>query len=229
MRKDHSELICIIDKSGSMQPIANDSIGGFNSFLESQKELPGTASVTLALFDQNYQLVHDNVDIKTVRKLDNKSYVPGGSTALLDAIGKTMNSVGARIASSPESEHPENVIVCILTDGEENSSLEFTNSKIKEMIEHQQDVYKWKFIFLGANQDAFATAHTMGISSQFTSNFCPTSNGVHEAYSIINQKACYIRRPDFKPEILLNKEDDGEDEFRVIGKMKPPFLRTILQ
>ena len=159
-KKDHAELVCIIDRSGSMEAIRSDVIGGFNTFIESQRQVPGTASVTLVLFDNQYEVAYQNVDLKSVENLTDKTFVPRGTTALLDAVGRTINEVGARLAKTDEHDRPEKVMVCILTDGMENASKEFSRTKIHEMITHQRDNYQWEFSFLAANQDAFAEAVT---------------------------------------------------------------------
>ena len=183
-KKDFSEIICIIDRSGSMGSIRNDSIFGFNTFLQEQKKLPGEANLTLILFDDEYLVVHNNVNIQDVPELTEKTYVPRGWTALLDAIGKTIVTVGERLDKTPEENRPEKVIVAILTDGEENDSEEYTSKeKINEMITHQREKYNWQFIFLGANQDAFKTGGSLGINSADTFNFAANSVGTRSAYN----------------------------------------------
>lgn len=193
MRKNHAELVCILDRSGSMESIRSDAVGGFNAFLEAQRNVPGTATVTLVLFDDKYEVVHESVDLKAVENLTDKTFVPRGSTALLDAIGRTINDVGARLAKMAEDQRPEKVMVCIVTDGQENASREFANSKIKEMIDHQRDKYKWEFSFLAANQDAFATAGSIGIAKQFTSNFAATADGTKGALRTMSAYATSYR------------------------------------
>lgn len=192
-RKDHTELVCVIDRSGSMKALQQEAIGGFNSFLDSQRQVPGTASVTLVLFDHEYKVPYENVDLKTVQNLTDKTYVPRGLTALLDAIGRAIDDVGARLAKAIEEKRPEKVMVCILTDGLENASKEFTYSKIKEMIEHQRDKYKWEFSFLAANQDAFAEAGSMGISKQMTHNYAATGAGTKSALRAMSSFATSYR------------------------------------
>lgn len=182
MKKGHTEIVCIIDRSGSMQSIKDDAIGGFNSFLEDQRKVPGTATVTLVLFDHEYIVVHDGVDLSTVKDLNGDTFVPRGNTALLDAVGRAINEVGARLSNMPEDQRPEKVMVCILTDGYENCSQEFSAPKIREMINHQRDKYSWEFSFLAANADAFTTASNMGIKKDYTSSFEKTSDGVRNAF-----------------------------------------------
>ena len=193
MKKGLSEIICIIDKSGSMGSIANDAVGGFNTFLEEQKALEGIANLTLVLFDTEYKMMYENEPINNVKLLDHQSYRPSGMTALLDAVGKTIDDVGRRLNNTPEENKPEKIIVAILTDGEENSSRQFKLQDIKEKITHQKDNYKWEFIFLGANQDAFAEAAKIGINSIDTYSFQSTGKGVRTAYNTLSQSVTSYR------------------------------------
>lgn len=178
-----SEIICIIDRSGSMASIASDAIGGFNTFLEDQKKVKGDTTLTFVQFDTQYEIVHENTPLNDVPILDNSTFQPKGATALLDAVGKTIDNTGKRLSNTPEGNRPDKIIVAILTDGEENSSKQYNLSKIKEMIQHQKEKYQWEFIFLGANQDAFAEAAKIGIDVKDTFNFAATSKGVRSAYS----------------------------------------------
>jgi len=166
---DYTEIVCVIDKSGSMGAVTKDSISGFNEFLKQQKKLPGNAKFTLVLFDTNYKVVCDGVNIEDAESLTEKTYQPSGLTALLDAVGKTIDSVGERLSSS--SDKPDKVIVAILTDGEENASTEYKLETIKSKIEHQQNNYAWEFIYLGANQDSFLEAGKLGIKRSNTFNY----------------------------------------------------------
>ena len=140
-----------------MKDMELEARNGFNAFLESQQKLPGEARLTLVLFDHEYIVAHDGVPIKDVPSLDEHTYVPRGTTALLDAIGRTINTIGERLDKAPEPERPGKVIVAILTDGLENASQEFKRKQIFKMIKHQREVYSWEFIFLGARQDAIQT------------------------------------------------------------------------
>ncbi len=172
MKENLTEIVCILDRSGSMDSIITDAIGGFNKFLKDQKELEGEAKLTLVLFDDEYDIIHNGIDIQSVPELTSETYVPRGWTALYDAIGKTIKTVGERLQKTIEEERPGKVIFVILTDGYENKSTEFNGDKIKEMIEHQKEKYSWMFVFLGANLNADITAKSMGISNaiQFASN-----------------------------------------------------------
>jgi len=182
MKENLTEIIFILDRSGSMRSLTNDTIGGFNAFVENQKKEDGEATLTTVLFDYEYELLHDGVNLKDVNPLTNKEYFARGSTALLDAIGRAINTVGGRLDNTPEDEKPSKVIFVITTDGEENSSKEFRQSQIKEMIEHQTETYNWQFIFLGANIDAVSTAQNFGIQGQFASNYTASGLGTRSVY-----------------------------------------------
>jgi uncharacterized protein YegL len=163
MKENLTEIVAILDRSGSMEELTGDTIGGYNSFIKGQKEVPGEAFLTTVLFDDQYELLHDRVDIKKVKNLTKKQYWARGTTALLDALGKTINDIGLKLYNTPEHERPSKVIFFIITDGLENASHEFTDDKIKQMVELQRNTYSWEFIFLGANMDAFSVATSMGI------------------------------------------------------------------
>lgn len=144
-----TEIVAIIDRSGSMTALRSDTIGGFNTFVAEQKKGEGKASLTLVQFDSEYQIDYEGKDINDVADLDESSYVPRGSTALLDAVGRTVNTVGARLAALEEEKRPGQVIFLIITDGEENCSREFAAVKVKEMVKHQTETYNWTFVFMG--------------------------------------------------------------------------------
>lgn len=176
-------ITAVLDRSGSMSLTQKDVIGGFNSFLKEQKETPGEALFTLAMFDHAYDLVYDCVPISDVKDLDEKTYYARGNTSLLDAIGRTINAVGSKLASMNEEDRPSKVLFLIMTDGEENASREFKHSKIMEMINHQRDAYKWNFVFIGANQDAIKAGSSMGFSANQSYNYAASSVGTKSAYS----------------------------------------------
>ena len=186
MKKNLTELVFILDRSGSMGGFVNDVIEGFNSMIKKYKEELEEAYITTVLFDDKYEILHDHVNLNDIKPITNKEYYTLGWTALYDALGKTINSVGARLFNTPEEERPEKVIFVINTDGEENSSREFTRSKIKEMIEHQQNKYSWGFLFLGANIDAETEAESIGISRNFAAKFAATSAGLSSSYDAIS-------------------------------------------
>jgi len=177
MRNDLTDITLIVDRSGSMQSCRSDAEGGINTFIEEQKTADGDAVFTLVQFDTEYEFVHNAVPIDNITQY---KLVPRGMTALLDAVGRAINEVGDRLEKVGEEERPACVIVVIVTDGHENSSHEFSKSQIKEMIERQQSDYNWKFMFLGADQEAFSDAAAMGIS--LSSTLVYDVNNVRTAY-----------------------------------------------
>lgn len=160
--KDKTELVLIVDRSGSMMDILEDAQGGINSFIEQQKEGEGEAYLTLCQFDTEYEFVHQGTNVKDVGKY---TLVPRGGTALNDAIGRTINETGERLAKLPEDQRPGMVIVMVVTDGMENSSREFSGSKVKEMIAHQRDKYSWNFNFLGVDEASIGLANDLGFQN----------------------------------------------------------------
>jgi len=168
MNSNLTDLTVVLDRSGSMQACQTDAEGGLNAFVEKQKKEPGECWFTLVQFDTEYEFVHRATNIQDVppHKLQ-----PRGSTALLDAVGRAIVETGIRLREMAENDRPGLVIMVIITDGQENSSKEYTKAKIKEMIEHQTNVYKWQFTFLGANQDAFAEAGAMGFDKNAVANY----------------------------------------------------------
>lgn len=181
MKKDYTEIALVLDRSGSMDMVKNDTVGSFNTFIEDQKKVPGKVAFTLVQFDDVYEIVHDGKDLQDIPALTSLTYTPRGSTALYDAIGTTLNKLGARIANMQENDRPEKVVFVILTDGEENSSKEFNASNVSEMITHQREKYKWEFIFLGANQDAIISAKTLGINAANAMSYSSTGVGTQAA------------------------------------------------
>lgn len=177
-----TEIVCIIDKSGSMEAVKEDAIGGLNSFLKDQQELPGEALVTLVLFDTEYRRLADGKPVKEIKPLNGRTYSPGGMTALLDAVGITLDRVSRRVEETPSSKKPEKVIVAILTDGLENSSVEYSPLQIFEKIRHKQKVDNWEFVYLGANQDAIKEATKLGVKMDNAMNFAGTGEGVQNSY-----------------------------------------------
>lgn len=163
MKKDLTEIVIVLDESGSMSSCKSDTIGGFNEFLSTQKKIKGEANVTLVKFSDYYKVVNDGTALEHVSPLNESNYTPSYSTALLDAVGRTINSVGNRLSLLPEDQRPEKVIFAVITDGYENASKEFTREKIFEMVTHQKTKYNWEFLFLGADIDAWGKE--IGITS----------------------------------------------------------------
>jgi uncharacterized protein YegL len=194
-----------------MKDLTNDTIGGFNSFLKEQQEVTGDAIISTVLFNDSYKLLHDRVDIKKVNPITEKDYIAKGYTALLDAMGKTINDIGLKLSNAAESERPGKVIFFIITDGEENSSREYSQEKVKEMVELQKNTYSWEFIFMGANIDSFSTAASIGISADRAFDIAPTGKGMYAAEMAMGMAVRNFR--------LRGNIDDGED-FR--GRIKKP-------
>lgn len=186
MRANLTEVICIIDASGSMNHLATDTVGGFNSFIEKQKQDEGETRVTLVTFDSNVKTHYEQKDVNEVEQLTVNDYMMGGMTSLLDAIGMTLTNVGNRLAKTAEDDKPSKVIVMITTDGQENSSREYRRDKIKEMIKEQTDKYSWQFLFAGANIDSVAEAGSLGIDSNFAVNYTHTGRGVGSVYNSLS-------------------------------------------
>ncbi|MFW6246798.1 MAG: hypothetical protein ACOC22_01300 [bacterium] len=188
---EKTHIICILDRSGSMSSIMDDSIGGFNTFLKQQKELPDEATITVVLFDDKYELLYDNVDIKNANELTSADWYPRGTTALYDAIGKTINSEKARFKKLGD-EKPSKVLVCVVTDGYENASREFNINNIKSLISdcEKED---WNFIYLAANQDAFDIGTSFGISGLNTFTYTADSLGVANMSSTLSDATTTYR------------------------------------
>lgn len=177
-----TEIVCIIDRSGSMYSIKNDAIGGFNAFLETQKAEDTEATFTMVLFDDELLTPYDGVNLQSVEPLTEETFVPRGSTALYDAICTTIDRVGERLAGTPEADRPDQVLVAILTDGEENASTRFNHAQTRSRIEHQTNVYKWEFMFLAANMDAEAVAQTFAIDASKAYSFEATPTGSADVF-----------------------------------------------
>lgn len=193
MKQDLTEIIFVLDRSGSMSKLTEDTIGGFNSFIESQKKESGEALVTTILFDNQYEMLHDGVNIKDIKPLSNQEYYARGMTALLDAVGTAITDVGFRLNNTPEEERPSKVIMIIMTDGLENASKEYTKKQVKEMIERQTNTYSWQFMFLGANMDAVSEAESIGINSMYASNYGWSAQGVESTYEAMSCVATKFR------------------------------------
>jgi len=178
-KKDLSEIVCIVDRSGSMETIRNDAIGGFNAFIQDQKEQPGQGNLTLVLFNDTVKCVHESASLASVAPLTRQSFVPSGRTAMFDAIGFSLRQINRQLSKQPPSERAAKIIVAILTDGEENSSKEFDQNTISRMIQNYRKT-GWEFFYLAANQDAVAAASGIGIADKNTVNFKATTEGVTE-------------------------------------------------
>lgn len=191
MKSDLTEIAFVLDRSGSMDSIASTAIVGFNEFLHAHQSAAGQARLTLVLFDDEYLVPAASTPIRDVVPLDLTTYVPRNSTALLDAIGRTIDELGKRIAQLPEAERPGSVIVAILTDGLENASTQYGWKEVAGRIRHQRDKYSWEFLFLGANQDAIATAAQLNIARHNSANFA--AQDIDSAGRAITRRSSALR------------------------------------
>lgn len=185
MKKNFAELVFLLDRSGSMAGLESDTIGGFNSMLEKQKKVHGEAAVTTVLFDDRYELIHDRIDIRGIEPMTDKQYWVRGSTALMDAMGKTIRRIAAVQKNTSEDYRADKVIFVIITDGLENASGEYSYKDIHNMVETERDRYGWEFIFLGANMDAVAEAAKYGIREDRAVTYSGRSVCVKECYVTI--------------------------------------------
>ena len=206
MQKGLTELVFILDKSGSMAGLEKDTIGGFNSMLTKQKAEAGQCRVTTVLFDNRYTLLHDRIDICAVSPITEKEYFVGGSTALLDAIGRSIRKIADVQRSTAEDYRAEKVIFIIITDGEENASREYGADQVRKLISLEKERFGWEFLFLGANIDAVETAGRFGITADRAVEYIPDAAGTALNYSVMS---------------------DAVSEFRSSGTLSPKHLERI--
>jgi uncharacterized protein YegL len=212
MNNELTDITFILDKSGSMSNIVTDTIGGVNTFVQTQKEAPGKASLSMIQFDHEYTPVYSCVDVHSVENLTNKTYIPRGNTALLDAIGRTIVTTGNRLAAMDEKDRPSKVLMVIITDGFENASREFSKESISKMIKLQEETYNWDFVYLGANQDAIATGSSMNFAANNSYDFAATPKGVRDAYDTLAEKTCMYRSGDISKGDFFSAEDRAKQD-----------------
>lgn len=200
MKKGSTELVFILDRSGSMGGLEADTIGGYNAMLHKQKAVDGECRITTVLFDNRYELLHDRIDICAVSPLTAEEYTVGGSTALLDAIGHTIHKIGDAQKHTTEDYRAEKVLFVIITDGQENASRRYSAEKVKALIEHQKFTYGWEFIFIGANIDAVETAGHFGIAPDRAQNYHADSEGVELNFRVMNKAVTSFRTCAAMPE-----------------------------
>ena len=196
MKENLTELVFILDRSGSMGGLESDTIGGFNSMLKKQQAEPGDCRITTILFDDNYEVLHDRIEIKAVNEITASEYYVRGCTALLDAVGKTIKKTNKVQKNTADDYRAEKVLFVITTDGMENASREFTYDKIKSMVEKQKKKHNWEFIFLGANIDAIDVANRFGIARNRTQNYHNDREGIALNYDVLSETmACFRAAP----------------------------------
>jgi uncharacterized protein YegL len=188
-----TEIVFILDRSGSMSGLEEDTIGGFNSMLEKQRKEPGEAVVSTVLFDNYTEVIHDRVDITKVKKLTKKDYYVRGCTALLDAVGGAITHIGRIHKYARKEDVPEKTLFIITTDGMENASRRYTYKKVRHMIERNKERFGWEFIFLGANIDAAAEAKRFGIDESMAANYHCDEIGTALNYEVISEAITCVR------------------------------------
>ena len=193
MRKNLTELVMILDRSGSMSGLESDTIGGYNGMMEKQRKTEGEVLVSTVLFDHELEVLHDRVPLDQVREMTAEDYYVRGRTALLDAVGCAVRHIGNVHKYAREADRPEKTIFVITTDGLENASREYSSERVKKMIEQQKEKYGWEFLFLGANIDAVETAGRIGISADRAANYHSDSRGTALNYEVLADAVCEIR------------------------------------
>lgn len=190
MKKNKSKIVVVADSSGSMSTIASEMENGFKKLIEEQRASLGECTVSLYRFSDRCECIYHNADVKMV---DSLGLRPGGFTALFDAIGKAVDETGQSLRELPEAERPENVIVLIITDGEENASRYYTAAQVGQKIKHQSEAYNWKFMFLGANQDAILTAKVINIPAATSMTYTTTADGIQNTWTSASQGLTALR------------------------------------
>ena len=193
MRKNLTEIVFILDRSGSMSGLEADTIGGFNSMIEKQKNAEGEALISTVLFDNTSEVIHDRVSIQNIKPMTRDDYTVRGCTALLDAIGGAIHHIGNVHKYARNEDVPEHTLFVITTDGMENASRQYDSEKVKKMIERQKEKYGWEFLFLGANIDALETARHFGISEDRAVNYHSDSEGTQLNYEVLSEAICSVR------------------------------------
>ncbi len=218
----YTHITFVLDRSGSMQSIVSDTIGGFNRFLEEQQQAPGRATMTLVQFDHEYEPLLVVAPLSEARPLSPRTYRPRGSTALLDAIGRAIDETGQSLAAMNEPDRPSTVLFVILTDGQENASRVFTRERVFDMISHQRAQYQWQFVFLGANQDAIAEASHLGIAAGAALTFAPVPGAAFDAFQAVSRACVEVRTKKRKThETELFTPDERRRQAEAVTKTRP--------
>ena len=193
MKNNITELVFILDRSGSMSGLESDTIGGFNSMIEKQKKQEGLCFVSTVLFDNESKVLHDRVKLTDIPKMTDKDYTVRGCTALIDAIGGAIHHIGNIHKYARPEDVPEHTMFVITTDGQENASHRYTSDQVKKMIERQKEKYGWEFLFIGANIDAVETARRYGIDEDRAVNYNADGEGTHILYESVAKAVCNVR------------------------------------
>ena len=215
MKKNLTEMVFILDKSGSMAGLEADTIGGFNSMIERQKKAEGEAYVSTVLFSNTSRVIHDRVDLRKIEPLTEREYFVGGGTALIDAIGCAIHHIGNVHKYIRDEDVPEHTIFVITTDGLENASHCYTSDQVKEMVNRQKEKYGWEFLFLGANIDAVETAARFGIAEERAANFHNDAQGIRLNYGTLGNAMAKMRK-------CMPLEDSWKEDIEADYKGRKP-------
>lgn len=213
MKKNLTEIVFILDRSGSMRGLESDTIGGYNSLIDKQKKEEGEAYISTVLFDNESRVLHDRVPLKRVRNITEEDYYVGGCTALLDALGGAIHHIENVHKYARKEDRPEKTLFVIITDGQENSSHIYTYEKVKHMIERQKEKYGWEFLFLGANIDAIKEAGKFGINADRAVNYKCDSAGTAVNYRVLSKAVSSVRACSAMSDALENWDDEIKNDF----------------
>jgi hypothetical protein len=214
MKKGLTHIIFIVDRSGSMSNIAKDMIGGYNTFIKQQKELPNECYVSFYKFDDIYETLFERIKLENVVDLDETTYVPRGSTALHDAMGKTFDEYGQYLYTVSDEERPERVLVVTITDGYENASRTYALAQIRDKIKLQTETYNWDFVFMGSNIDAWGAGSALGVLKSSTLQFASSGDSVAMAFASLGDKTSCYRAVNTKMGYAFSKQDqEAQDQF----------------
>lgn len=217
MKKGLTEIVFILDKSGSMYEMEADTIGGFNSMLNKQRKEEGEALVSTVLFSDSSVVIHDRVPIDKIEDMTDRQYVTGGCTALLDAVGDAIHHIGNVHKYARDEDVPEHTLFIITTDGMENASHRYTGEKVREMVKRQQEKYGWEFLFLAANIDAAETAEHFGIRKDRAVDYCCDSVGTAKNFQALSEAVSNVRAMGALHE---NWADGIKKDFKSRGRKK---------
>lgn len=210
MKTNHTDITIVLDRSGSMASVVDDTIGGFNRFLDDQRKAPGTAVITLHQFDDQFETPMKAQDVKSAPQLTARTFVPRGMTALLDAIGRAIGDTGARLQSLDENERAAKVVFVIITDGHENASHEYNHARVFEMIEHQRSRYNWEFVFIGANQDAIKVASKLGMPIGNAINYAANAVGTQAVFGSASSNLVRLRSGNVKSMAFTDEDREKQ-------------------
>lgn len=213
MKEHATDITMVLDRTGSMEPIRDDTIGGFNRFVQDQRAIPGECALTLVQFDSQdpFEVCYRAKPITEAPLLTRDGYIPRAATPLLDAIGRGINDTGQRLSALPESDRPGKIIFVVITDGLENASQEFKKTTIKEMIERQREIYKWEFVFLGANMDAIQEGEAIGVARRAAMTMAHDAAGAQAAYASLG-RATTAYRTGHAQNMAWSEEDRKKQE-----------------